>query len=566
MAKLTPLSNWLNEQPENIIAVDKAKSVTTLDFLSRVQCWIEALAKHKGSRCAVYHHDAYEFLAILFALWQLRCTACIPGDNRPGTVQRLKAHVNAFAGEFSDGITAVSSVESKQNCSRQWLKLKPDFIALEIYTSGSTGEPKPIAKTISQLDREIAVLESLWPCQQECVVLATVSHQHLYGMTFRLFWPFSAGQAFARKLCEYSEDVMHQAKHYSAFCLISSPSHLARMNTSVNWNELAGRCYYVISSAAPLARQDSLNSGRLLNAPVREIYGSSETGAVAWRIQQGSAVDALWQAFPGLKLSPDKNGTLRVKSPYLGDIDYFILPDRVEFNHHGQFKLIGRVDRIVKVEGKRVSLAAIEGLLLESALIKNARALTLERKRVETAVVIQLSEQGEQKLTHIGRKPLLKIFKELLREYFEAVVLPRRWRLVEQMPYNSQGKLPMDVLQAMFVKEPVKWPKIVDEHVANGEAKIQCHLQKELIYFDGHFEGNPILPGVVQIHWAEAFGRRLLGVSGQFKRLEVVKFKKIIAPGSSVILVLKYDETSNKLHFQYESENDVHSSGRLCFG
>ena len=198
-------------------------------------------------------------------------------------------------------------------------------------------------------------------------------------------------------------------------------------------------------------------------------------------------------------------------------------------------------------------------------MIKNARALTLERKRVETVVVIQLSEVGERQLSHNGRKPLLKIFKELLREHFEAVVLPRRWRFVEQMPYNSQGKLPMDVLQAMFVKESVKWPKIAYEHLVNEKAEIQCYIQNELIYFDGHFDNNPVLPGIVQVHWAEAFGRRLFAFSGRFKSLEVVKFQKVIVPGLTVTVTLKYNDVSDKLLFQYESDKGVHSSGRICF-
>ncbi len=562
---LTPLSSWLKNQPQHIVAVQKTKPVTTQDFLSRVQDWINVLHDQQTSRCAVYHSDAFEFLAILFALWQLKCTACIPGDNRPGTVQRLQTHVDSFVGEFADGITAGNSGNSHQTDKKQWLSLPPDFIALEIYTSGSTGEPKPITKTISQLEREIAVLESLWPSRQECVVLATVSHQHLYGMTFSLFWPFCAGQAFARKLCEYSEDIFHQAKHYDAFSLISSPSHLSRINTTVNWHELSGRCHYLISSAAPLARQDSLNVGRLLNVEVREIYGSSETGAVAWRAQQECEFDALWQALPEVELSPDGDGTLCVRSPYLGDIESFTLPDRVAFDKNGRFELTGRIDRIVKVEGKRVSLAAMERLLLESPLIKNARVLTLQRKRIETAVAVQLSEEGELQLSKNGRKLLVKIFKELLRDHFEAVVLPRRWRFVEQMPYNSQGKLPMDVLQAMFVKEPVKFPEIVDEQMIAGEAKIQCLIQKELIYFDGHFDDSPVVAGIVQVHWAEAFGRRLFAFSGRFKSLEVVKFQKVIVPGLTVTVTLKYNDVSNKLLFQYESDKGVHSSGRICF-
>ena len=91
-------------------------------------------------------------------------------------------------------------------------------------------------------------------------------------------------------------------------------------------------------------------------------------------------------------------------------------------------------------------------------------------------------------------------------------------------------------------------------------------IQKELIYFDGHFEGNPVLPGVVQVHWAEAFGRRLLKLSGQFKCLEVIKFQKIIVPGHNINIILKYDDAKDKLSFKYESERGVHSSGRICFG
>ena len=357
MAELTPLSRWLADQPQQIVAVNKSDSVLTQDLLSRVHDWIGVLHHQTSSRCAVYHTDAFEFLAILLALWQLKCTACIPGDIRPGTVARLKGHVDSFAGEFAEGIAPGNDVDYSRLDNSRWTVLSSDFIALEIYTSGSTGEPKPITKTILQLEKELVALETRWPDRQDCVVLATVSHQHLYGMTFRLFWPFCSGQAFARRQCEYSEDIFHHAKHFTAFALVSSPSHLTRINTAINWQELDGCCHYLISSAAPLDRQDSLEAGRLLSVAVTEVYGSSETGAIAWRVQQDSEDDALWQALPGVQLSPDDKGTLCVRSPYLGDMEYFTLPDSVAFAQDGRFKLTGRVDRIVKVEGKRVCVS-----------------------------------------------------------------------------------------------------------------------------------------------------------------------------------------------------------------
>ena len=209
MVKLTPLSNWLNDAPEQIIAVHKETRVTTADFLHRVRVWIDVLEQHQveGGKWAVYHHDAFEFLAILFALWQLKQTACVPGDNRPGTVNRLSSCVAGFIGEFPSMDTALDIDITMPTRKRKWLTLAPDFIALEIYTSGSTGHPKSITKTIGQLDNESHSLALLWPTKSDCVVLTTVSHQHLYGMTFRLFLPFILGQAFGRKLCNYSEDI-----------------------------------------------------------------------------------------------------------------------------------------------------------------------------------------------------------------------------------------------------------------------------------------------------------------------------------------------------------------------
>ena len=124
----------------------------------------------------------------------------------------------------------------------------------------------------------------------------------------------------------------------------------------------------------------------------------------------------------------------------------------------------------------------------------------------------------------------------------------------------------MDALQEMFVKGPVRLPEIIDQQMIDDEAKIQCRIQKELIYFDGHFDGNPVVAGIVQVHWAEAFGRCLFAFSGKFKSLEAVKFQQVIVPEMQVVITLKYDEASKKLIFKYVSDKGIHSSGRICFG
>jgi acyl-coenzyme A synthetase/AMP-(fatty) acid ligase len=478
---------------------------------------------------------------------------------------RLANSVDGFIGDFPSAATVVTEPESKALSSQHWIAIKHDFVALEIYTSGSTGDPKSILKTIAQLEREIEVLETLWPSEPASVVLATVSHQHLYGMTFALFWPFSSMRAFESKLCEFPEDIIYRAEHYSRFSLVSSPSHLMRFNPSFDWKAVASRCIYVISSAAPLAREDSIVAGKLLDTQVREIYGSTETGAIAWRSQQGNQYDASWRALPGINLTPTQDGTLSVKSPYLGEVDNLVLPDKVEFDDQGCFKLMGRVDRIVKVEGKRISLASIERLLLDHNWVKDVKALTIQGIRIETAIVMRLSDEGQAYLHQSGRKALIKNFRGILAEHLESVVLPRRWRFIEQMPFNQQGKLPLENLQSLFEKEETRWPQIIDQQLVDGQLTINCYIPPQLIYFDGHMEGRPILPGIVQLHWAESFGRQFLPVTGRFKCLEVVKFQKVILPHYEVKISLNFNETTGKLSFCYESDRGIHSRGRICF-
>ncbi|MBV1915856.1 MAG: AMP-binding protein [Pseudomonadales bacterium] len=562
---LTPLSTWLNKHPENIIAFQDGETSDADDFLLRVSQWMGILGRYNGDRWAVYHADAFEFLAIIFALWQLDRTACIPGDNRPATIDRLTARVDGFIGDFPGKAVPTADQTDSRTQDVSWRELKQNFLAIEIYTSGSTGEPKPISKTMRQLEEELQSLETLWPSEPEAVI-ATVTHQHLYGLTFRLFWPFCTGRTFSRNLCEYPEDILRQASGWDRFSLISSPTHLRRLNDSLSWDKIADGCQYVLSAAAPLDRRDSLAVGELLQAPVREIYGSSETGAIAWRMQKNEAADALWQSLPGVQLSATVEGTLRVDFAYSDSVDPLILPDKVTFTSVDFFSLLGRVDRIVKIEGKRVSLAAIEHALLEnSTLVEDVKALTIERQRVETAVVIQLTAEGNRVLADQGRKALIKGFKSELANEFEAVVLPRRWRFTDQIPYNPQGKISLESLQLMFEKEPVIWPKIIHQSVDGAQLLMECVAPAELAYFKGHFEEQPILPGIVQVHWAEAYGRQFLPLTGRFIRLEVIKFQKVIVPDQVLTITLKYDSEKMKLTFKYESDAGVHSSGRVCF-
>ncbi len=106
-------------------------------------------------------------------------------------------------------------------------------------------------------------------------------------------------------------------------------------------------------------------------------------------------------------------------------------------------------------------------------------------------------------------------------------------------------------------------PKVITEHLYNDSVVLKLFVCEELDYFKGHFPNTPILPGVVQLHWAVEFAReKLTGFRGSVKNIEVLKFKSVIIPGQELTLTIS-KKTAHKFIFTYCSEKGEHASGRI---
>ena len=102
--------------------------------------------------------------------------------------------------------------------------------------------------------------------------------------------------------------------------------------------------------------------------------------------------------------------------------------------------LHGRLDRIVKIEEKRVSLTELEQRLMAIPWVAEAFTLMLTKHRDVVGAVIVLTDDGLQSLKTKGRKPLIKQLREALYQYFDAVVLPRKWLFLERMLLTTRGQ------------------------------------------------------------------------------------------------------------------------------
>ncbi len=577
MINFIPIESLLGAQRDKHwpVALSNNSILYWHDWISKVSSWRQLLGQRNEQHWALYHPDASEFSTILFALWSLGKTAYLPGSRQPALLEVLAKEVDAFIGDF-DGLMPTPILSNQPDTSATPLAdlsnvlIDPDAVLLQVYTSGSSGKPQAIPKTIKQLSSEVQHLQTLWGEQlNSSLVLATVSHQHIYGLLFRVLWPLAAGACFDAQACEYLEEIKFRAWQDWPLSLVSSPTHLSRIPAELDQNTLQ-KLRNIFSSGAPLQRQDSLLACSRMGTPISEIYGSSETGGIAWR-QHTPEDEALWQVMPGVIVRQDnKQECLQVCSEHLSTAGWQQTSDRVFFNTNGEFSLLGRIDRIVKVEGKRVSLDEIEAWLLKHPAVESARLIMLQGQRAEIASVVVLSADAKKELAKNGKRHLNEQLKNYCSQRFERPLLPRRWRYIDQLPANSQGKFEHRKLIELFIKKPANRPRLPlelkREYQADGKLNLHLRVLKELLFFDGHFDIIPILPGVVQIYWADYFARQAFSLEGGFLRLEAIKFQQIIHPGQDLTLELNYQSEKQRIDFIYRSNKGQHASGRIILG
>src|SRR5438105_927290 len=87
--------------------------------------------------------------------------------------------------------------------------------------------------------------------------------------------------------------------------------------------------------AAPVSRSASRYPEAFGAAPY-EVFGSTETGGVAWRSRDGAALEDAWTLFPGLQIKVAEDGALRLDSPYLAERNWR-MDDAAELLPDGRF-------------------------------------------------------------------------------------------------------------------------------------------------------------------------------------------------------------------------------------
>lgn len=437
------LNNWLLHGPaaQQLISFNHHDIVTGSLFTAQVAHYHQLLSRSNAQKWLLACDSSDLFAVGLCAALLAGKDIILPANTQTGTLSELTHQFDAVLADHPLCETKAYIHLNRELSlpTNHWPQCTA-FGQLILFTSGSSGEPKAVNKSVAQLDAEVTVLEQTFAEHlPHCSVISTVSHQHIYGLLFKILWPLAASRPFLSELIEYPETLSYYTALLPNLCLISSPAQLSRLPHALDNERQSRSPSLIFSSGGPLNYEAAQGIAHCYGHLPIEVFGSTETGGIAYRRQTSQA--QAWLAFDNVMIDQDKNdGALLLKSPYLADTAWLRTEDQITLVGDNQFQLLGRLDRIVKIEEKRLSLTQMERLLDSHPLVDSAALVVIEASRTLLGAAIQLSEQGKALLRDEGKLAVNNALKSLLLTQFERVTLPKRWRYPESLPLNPQGK------------------------------------------------------------------------------------------------------------------------------
>lgn len=430
--------------PQRVLAWRHGAAVSAAQFLGQVQ----RVAAMLPAAEAVINlcEERYAFMVAFCAAVLRGQITLLPSSRAPQAVNEVMAlHPGCYAlGEQAPdpaphGYWRLPLADElpAADAAMVWPRIDAGQIVAIGYTSGSTGVPSPSAKswrafhasTAGNLGMLGAAIDGPFN------LVATVPPQHMYGMEMSVLLPLLGGHGVHTGRPFFPADVAAALAQIPApRVLVTTPVHLrALVDSGVTLAPLAA----IVSATAPLPIALARVAEERFGAPLREVFGSTETCVFASR---RPAASADWQLFADVVLQPRPDGT-EVRAPQLAAP--VILADIVSVSAGGRcFRWCGRRTDLLEIAGKRASLGDLTRRLLAVPGVRDG-------------VVFQLDTGdalGVQRIAAVAVAPGMDegTIVDALRQSMDPVFLPRPLRLVAALPRNETGKLPRAALLALL--------------------------------------------------------------------------------------------------------------------
>jgi acyl-coenzyme A synthetase/AMP-(fatty) acid ligase len=441
MSEYLPLAT---RRPDDIVAIRGERQITFREYLAQVVTLADALpeARFAANLCA----DKYCFMVAFAA-------AIVRGQANLLLPSRRPAVIKETLEEFDDccvmhdgdaeltriqGLDVRSFADSIDVVDVRMPMIVADQLSAVVYTSGSTGASARIDKSWRTLvdGTMINIRYAFRDIDGPVGVIATVPPWHMYGLEYAVLSPlFFDARSYAGNTL-FPGDILNGAERTPVDrILVSTPVHLRALVRSGLTFPAIKR---VLCATAPLTRELAIEVAERLQTDICELYGCSEAGCLAYR---DPVLTSEWRFFDEFTI--DRDGQqVQVDAAHLEES--VTLFDDLSFGADDHFKIEGRGADLVKIGGKRGSLAEITNRLLGIEGVEDAVVFSPDSEAP--------GDGNEARLTALVVCPdcdLTQVRDELAR-VIDPVFQPRPIYKVESLPRNQTGKILKADLQRLI--------------------------------------------------------------------------------------------------------------------
>lgn len=439
-ARLHPLT--AHADPAATVAWRRDGPVSVAQFVADVRRLAALLPAcgHLLNLC----QDRYRFMVGLAAGLVAERISLQPSSHTPETVRQLLAFAPDTVclhdeAEAPSGLPCLRYPEAPAAVDAPFSmpQIPGDRIAAYVFTSGSTGAPVPHAKRWGALVRNArAEAERLGLDRQGHAIVGTVPGQHMYGFESTVLLSLFGNCAAWSGRPFYPADIAAALAAVPRPCLlVTTPFHLrALLDAGIELPPVD----QLLSATAPLSEALAREAEARCAAPLREIYGCTETGQIASR----RTVDGpQWRLLRDIVLDLDGDVAHASGGHVEGRVALADLIEPVDREH---FLLHGRSADLVNIAGKRTSLGYLNHQLAAIAGVVDG-AFYLPDEEAADGITRLAACVVAPTLT---RRELLAA----LRQRIDPIFLPRPLLLLDRLPRNATGKLPKNALQELFAQ------------------------------------------------------------------------------------------------------------------
>ncbi|MFL6193886.1 MAG: class I adenylate-forming enzyme family protein [Thermoanaerobaculia bacterium] len=329
----------------------------------------------------------------------------------------------------------------------------PDTAVVKL-TSGSTGTPRGIAATSEALMADDEALTRTMGLSGADRLLTTIPLSHSYGLSSLAVPALVRGTVLALPEERGIFDPFVTAERTGATFFPTVPAYLDALARMSDPPPVPASLRLVITAGAPLSAATSARFREAFRLPVHVFYGSSECGGICYDREGGAAERGTVGApVEGVTVTLD-DGVVTVESPaassgYLPDPDERLSGGRFRAGdlacwRDGELALLGRVDDLVNIKGKKVNPREVEAILAG-----------LPGVEASTVLGVPMAGRGEVLRAVVACRPGAVEAAEVVawcRSRLSAHKVPRSVILVEALPRNARGKLDRAALLALGVE------------------------------------------------------------------------------------------------------------------